>query len=49
MAQKAIEIVLTVIFEEIFLDCSHGLRPGRNSHTALEYLQRKSGNASTYS
>ena len=24
LAQKAIELVLTAIFEEIFLDCGHG-------------------------
>lgn len=48
IAQKAIELVLTAIFEEIFLDCSHGSRPGRSCHTALKHLQLKIGNASTY-
>lgn len=48
LAQKAIELVLTAIFEEIFLDCSHGSRPGRSCHTALKHLQLKIGNASTY-
>ena len=48
IAQKAIELVLTAIFEEIFLDCSHGFRPGRSCHTALKHLQLKIGNASTY-
>jgi len=43
------EMVLTVIFEEMFLDCSHGSRPGRSCHTALKHLQLKIGNASTYS
>jgi len=42
-------MVLTAIFEEIFLDCSHGSRPGRSCHTALKHLQLKIGNASTYS
>ena len=49
IVQKAMEMVLTAIFEEIFLDCSHGSRPGRSCHTALKHLQLKSGNASTYS
>lgn len=49
IVQKAIEIVLTTIFEEVFLDCSHGFRPGRSCHTALKQLQLKIGNASSYS
>lgn len=49
IVQKAIEMVLTTIFEEVFLDCSHGFRPGRSCHTALKHLQLKIGNASTYS
>jgi RNA-directed DNA polymerase len=49
IVQKAIEMVLTSIFEEIFLDCSHGFRPGHSCHTALKYLQLKVGNASAYS
>lgn len=49
IVQKAVEIVLTAIFEEVFLDCSHGSRPGRSCHTALKHLQLKIGNASTYS
>ena len=48
IVQKAIEIVLTAIFEDIFLDCSHGFRPGKSCHTALKYLQLNVGNASTY-
>jgi len=49
IVQKAIELVLTAIFEEIFLDCSHGSRPNRSCHSALKHLQLKIGNASTYS
>ena len=49
IVQKAMEMVLTAIFEETFLDCSHGSRPGRSCHTALKHLQLKVGNASTYS
>lgn len=49
IVQKAIEMVLTTIFEEVFLDSSHGFRPGRSCHTALKHLQLKIGNASSYS
>lgn len=49
MVQKAMEMVLTAVFEGIFLDCSHGSKPGRSCHTALKYLQLKIGNASIYS
>jgi group II intron reverse transcriptase/maturase len=49
IVQKAIEMVLVAIFEEIFLDCNHGFRPSRSCHTALKHLQLKIGNASTYS
>jgi group II intron reverse transcriptase/maturase len=46
--QKSIEIVLTIIFEDVFLDCSHGFRLGRSCHTALKRLQLEIGNASCY-
>ena len=46
IVQKAIEMVLTAIYEEIFLDCNHGSRPGRSCHTALKRLQLC--NASTF-
>jgi len=49
IVQKAMEMVLSSIFEEIFLDCSHGFRVGRSCHTALKHLQLKIGNASSYS
>ena len=49
IVQKAIDLVLTAIFEEIFLDCSHGPRPNRSCHSALKHLQLKIENASTYS
>lgn len=49
IVQKAMEMVLTAIFEKVFLDCSHGSRPGRSCHTALKHLQLKVDNASTYS
>jgi hypothetical protein len=49
IVQKAIELVLTTVFEEIFLDCSHGSRPGRSCHTALKHLQIKGGSSGVYS
>ena len=49
IVQKAIEIVLTIIYEDVFLDSNHGFRPGRSSHTTLKYLQLNSGNPSIYS
>lgn len=48
IVQKAIEMVLTAIYEDIFMDCSHGARPGRSCHSALKHLQLNIGNASTY-
>ena len=47
--QKAIEIVLTVIFEDISFDCSHEFRLSHSCHTVLKYLQHKIGNTSIYS
>jgi len=35
IAQKALQMVLEAIFEPSFLDCSHGFRPNRGTHTAL--------------
>ena len=49
IVQKAINLVLTDIFEEIFLDCSHKPRPNRSCHSALKHLQLNIGNASTFS
>jgi nicotine oxidoreductase len=48
IVQAALEMVLSAIFEPVFLDCSHGFRPGRGTHTALKYLQIHIGNASAY-
>jgi group II intron reverse transcriptase/maturase len=48
IVQKAIDLVLNIIFEEKFLDCSHGSRPGRSCHSALKRLQLTVGNVSTY-
>ena len=36
--QRAVVMVLEPIYEQDFLDCSHGFRPKRSAHTALEVL-----------
>jgi len=38
--QRAVTMVLEAIYEEGFLDCSYGFRPGRSAHMALEDLWR---------
>lgn len=48
IVQKAIDLVLNTIFEEKFLDCSHGSRLGCSCHSALKRLQFTVSNVSTY-
>lgn len=36
--QKAVTMVLEAVYEQDFLDCSYGFRPGRSAHGALETL-----------
>ena len=36
--QRAVVMVLEPIYEQDFLDCSYGFRPGRSAHQALESL-----------
>ncbi len=36
--QRAVVMLLEPIYEEDFLDCSYGFRPGRSAHNALESL-----------
>src|SRR6266496_631074 len=36
--QRAVAMVLEAIYEQDFLDCSYGFRPGRSAHDALEAL-----------
>jgi group II intron reverse transcriptase/maturase len=40
LVQKAVARVLEQIYEEDFLDCSYGYRPGRTCHQALDLLGR---------
>lgn len=39
--QRAVAMVLEAIYEEDFLDCSYGFRPGRSAHDALGVLRRE--------
>ena len=36
--QRAAQMVLEPLYEQEFLDCSYGFRPGRSAHDALEAL-----------
>lgn len=35
VVQSAVKIVLEALYEPVFMDCSHGFRPGKGCHTAL--------------
>ena len=36
--QRAIAMVLEAVYEQDFLSCSYGFRPGRSAHQALRQL-----------
>ncbi len=36
--QRAVQMVLEPLYEQDFLDCSYGFRPGRSAHEALQAL-----------
>jgi RNA-directed DNA polymerase len=36
--QRAVTMVLEAVYEQEFLDCSYGFRPGRSAHQALQRL-----------
>ena len=38
--QRSVVMVLEAIYEQDFLDCSYGFRPGRSAHQALEDLRQ---------
>ena len=38
VAQRAIAMVLEAVYEQDFLSCSYGFRPGRSAHQALNQL-----------
>jgi len=37
--QRAVAMILEAVYEEDFLPCSYGFRPGRSAHQALEHLR----------
>jgi len=39
LVQEMIRMILEGIWEGVFLDCSHGFRPQRSCHTALNQIQ----------
>jgi RNA-directed DNA polymerase len=39
--QRAVAMVLEAVYEQDFLDCSYGFRPGRSAHQALDELWQK--------
>lgn len=39
--QRAVTRVLTPVYEEVFLSCSYGYRPGKSAHEALNELFRE--------
>jgi group II intron reverse transcriptase/maturase len=39
--QRAVAMVLEAVYEQDFLNCSYGFRPGRSAHQALEVLQHE--------
>ena len=50
VVQAAVLLILEPIFEADFLDCSHGFRPGRNTHGALDQTRAnlKAGRLEVY-
>src|SRR5512135_694021 len=39
--QKAVAMVLEAVYEQDFMPCSYGFRPGRSGHQALEALRQR--------
>lgn len=39
--QRAVSMVVGAVYEQDFLDCSYGFRPGRSAHRALDALWRE--------
>jgi RNA-directed DNA polymerase len=37
--QRAVTMILEAVYEQDFLDCSYGFRPGRSAHQAVERLR----------
>jgi len=41
LVQEVLRMVLEVVYEPVFLDCSHGFRPGRGCHTAQKDVKHQ--------
>ena len=41
IVQKGLQVLLEAIYEPMFLDCSHGFRPNKSTHSALRILYLK--------
>ncbi len=41
VVQRAVAMLLEPIYEQTFLDCSFGFRPGRSAHGALHALRKR--------
>src|SRR5215472_2017753 len=39
--QRAVAMALEAVYEQDFLDCSYGFRPGRSAHQALDALRNE--------
>jgi RNA-directed DNA polymerase len=39
--QRAVAMVLEAVYEQDFLDCSYGFRPGRSAHQAIKELRQR--------
>jgi group II intron reverse transcriptase/maturase len=39
--QRAVAMCLSAVYEQAFLDCSYGFRPGRSAHNALDRLRKE--------
>ncbi len=42
--QRAVVMLLEPLYEQDFLDCSYGFRPGRSAHQALQAIRRQTMN-----
>ena len=40
LVQEALRMILEAVYEPVFLDCSHGFRPKRSCHTALQSMKK---------
>lgn len=48
VVQKAMELVQSIIYEPMFLPCSHGFRPNKSTHSALKMIHEQSKGAAWF-